>query len=91
MKNYLPKEILRKRKRGFTMPIGPWLREGKLSDFAREVISSARKENKDIFNFRYIDRLFNEHVSGRADNKRKISCLVSFFLWKSLKRNYMNQ
>jgi asparagine synthase (glutamine-hydrolysing) len=76
----LPREILVGKKRGFSAPIGGWLR-GPLQPFAREVLSVDTVKRQGFFRPEPVTRLLDEHADGRADNSRKIWALLTFSLW----------
>jgi len=76
----LPREILVGKKRGFSAPIGGWLR-GPLQPFAREVLSVDTVKRQGFFRPEPVTRLIDEHADGRADNSRKIWALLTFSLW----------
>jgi asparagine synthase (glutamine-hydrolysing) len=80
---YLPEEIIKMPKKGLSIPLSYWIKD-ELKPFIHDVISDAEKRNKDTFDFKYVNELFSQHVSGKRDNTRKISCLVSYFLWQKL-------
>ncbi|MDD5687993.1 MAG: asparagine synthase (glutamine-hydrolyzing) [Elusimicrobia bacterium] len=81
LKEYLPDEITKMPKKGLAMPTSFWF-QNELSGFVSEVFLEAESKNKEMFNFNYIRNLQKEHVEGKRDNTRKISCLISFFLWQ---------
>jgi asparagine synthase (glutamine-hydrolysing) len=76
----LPREILEGKKRGFSPPIGNWLRND-LQPVARDVLSAAAVERQGFFRPDVVTRLIDEHVAGSADNSRKIWALLTFSLW----------
>ena len=81
LRKYLPEEILKMPKKGFTMPTGEWLK-GELKDFTLDIISSARTKNPGFCNYAFAEKLLEKHCEGRQDNTRKLTCLVSLFLWQ---------
>jgi asparagine synthase (glutamine-hydrolysing) len=82
LRRYLPEEILKMPKKGFNMPTAEWLK-GDLKDFALDALEAAKKKNPDFCNYAYAERLMKEHLEGRKDNSRKLTCLVSLFLWQA--------
>lgn len=82
LRQYLPDEILKMPKKGFNMPTAEWLKGG-LKDFARGAISAARSKDPGFCNYAYAEKLLAEHLEGRRDNTRKLTCLVSLFLWQA--------
>ncbi|MBN1384072.1 MAG: asparagine synthase (glutamine-hydrolyzing) [Elusimicrobia bacterium] len=81
LKKYLPEKIAKMPKKGLAMPTGFWLKK-ELKNFISDIISQAEKKNNDFFDFNYIKRIQKEHNEGKRDNTRKLTCLISFFLWQ---------
>ncbi len=82
LRHYLPEEILKMPKKGFSMPTAEWLK-GELKGFTLDAISAARSKNPDFCNYAFAEKLLAEHLAGRRDNTRKLTCLVSLFLWQT--------
>jgi asparagine synthase (glutamine-hydrolysing) len=76
----VPKEIVRGRKQGFSIPVAAWLR-GDLEPFARDVLSPETIERQGCLRPEAVTRVLGEHVSGREDLSRQIWGLLSFTLW----------
>jgi asparagine synthase (glutamine-hydrolysing) len=76
----LPREIVRGKKRGFSIPAAAWLR-GELELFARETLSSETLRRQGFFRPDVVDRLLAEHVAGREDRSRQLWGLLAFTLW----------
>ena len=76
----VPKEIVRGRKQGFSIPVAAWLR-GDLEPFARDVLSPETIERQGCLRPEAVTRVLDEHVSGREDLSRQIWGLLSFTLW----------
>jgi asparagine synthase (glutamine-hydrolysing) len=76
----LPREILRGRKQGFSIPVAAWLR-GDLEPFARDVLSAETIERQGCLRPEAVTRILDEHVSGKEDLSRQIWGLLSFTLW----------
>jgi asparagine synthase (glutamine-hydrolysing) len=76
----LPREVVHGRKRGFSIPAAAWLR-GRLELFARETLSAGTLGRQGFFQPDAVDRLLQEHVSGRDDHSRQLWGLLSFTLW----------
>ena len=80
---YLPKELLQRRKQGFAFPIAQWLRTD-LKDFTRGLLAESRFAAHGIFRQEYIDRLFSEHLAGKADHNYRLWILINLELWYRL-------
>jgi asparagine synthase (glutamine-hydrolysing) len=76
----LPREIVRGKKRGFSIPAAAWLR-GELEPFARETLSPETLRRQGFFRADVVDRLLAEHVAGREDRSRQLWGLLAFTLW----------
>jgi asparagine synthase (glutamine-hydrolysing) len=76
----VPNEILRARKRGFSIPAAAWLR-GELAPLAQEILAPDRTRSQGFFNPEVVSRLLGEHLARRQDHSRQIWGLLSFSLW----------
>ncbi len=76
----LPKEIIRGRKQGFSIPVAAWLR-GDLAPFARDVLSAETVERQGYLDPAAVTRVLDDHISGKEDLSRQIWGLLNFTLW----------
>jgi asparagine synthase (glutamine-hydrolysing) len=76
----VPGELLRRRKRGFSIPAAAWLR-GELEPFARETLSPDTLRRQGLFRPEVVTRLIDDHVAGREDLSRQLWGLLAFTLW----------
>jgi asparagine synthase (glutamine-hydrolysing) len=76
----VPSELLRRRKRGFSIPAAAWLR-GELEPFARETLSPETLRRQGFFRPEAVTRLVDDHVAGREDLSRQLWGLLAFTLW----------
>lgn len=76
---YLPNEIVHRRKRGLSVPIGRWLR-GPLREWAAAALGSGQLERVGISNAAAQD-LFAEHCEGKADHARALWTLLVLIEW----------
>ncbi|HEU4980562.1 MAG TPA: asparagine synthase C-terminal domain-containing protein, partial [Solirubrobacterales bacterium] len=76
----LPKEIIRGRKQGFSVPVAAWLR-GDLEEFARDVLAPEMVARQGWLNPEAVTRVLDDHLAGREDLSRQIWGLLSFALW----------
>jgi asparagine synthase (glutamine-hydrolysing) len=76
----VPGELLRRRKRGFSIPAAAWLR-GELEPFARETLSPDTLRRQGFFRPDVVTRLMKDHVAGREDLSRQLWGLLAFTLW----------
>jgi asparagine synthase (glutamine-hydrolysing) len=76
----LPRSVVHRRKRGFSIPAAAWLR-GELEPFARETLSPAALRRQGFFRPETVTRLLDEHVARREDRSRQLWGLLAFTLW----------
>ncbi len=76
----LPRQVIRGRKQGFSIPVAAWLR-GDLEPFARQVLSPETIERQGYLDPAAVTGVLDDHVSGREDLSRQIWGLLSFTLW----------
>lgn len=62
---YLPAELMNRPKRGFSIPIGTWLR-GPLRDWAEDLLSPGRL--MPMFDAPRVQQLWQDYLAGRNDN-----------------------
>ena len=74
----LPKEIVHRPKRGFTVPISRWIQE---SDFIREFLTGRSHYEHNLLNYDYVRELFNAHIARKQDNARQLWLVFVFNYW----------
>ena len=84
MEDFLPYEIIRKKKHGFGLPIGLWIRtKPEISSFAKENLLSSTCSIKPIFRKGFIEKLFKMHdETGMTFYGDTIWVLLMLELWK---------
>ncbi len=81
MKDILPREILRRPKVGFRVPVNEWFR-GPMRSFIRDHIDSPRSISREICDRTQIERLLVEHESGRQNHEKLLWTLVNLELFQ---------
>ena len=76
----LPKEIIKRKKVGFVVPINAWFRR-ELKPLLRTMLLSPRALDRGYFEPAYLDRLVTEHTEGRVDHRRELWTLLNLELW----------
>jgi asparagine synthase (glutamine-hydrolysing) len=76
----LPDEILNRKKMGFSIPIGEWLKK-ELKSLLHDTILSKEFEERGLFDTKYIQWLCKQHTSGLRDFTQPLWVLLSFELW----------
>ncbi|MEN3013170.1 MAG: asparagine synthase (glutamine-hydrolyzing) [Endomicrobiia bacterium] len=79
-KNFLPKQILKRSKKGFGLPVSEWLKSS-LKDYVKEILLSEKFRNRKLFNFRNIKFLIEQHFQNIQDHGNRIFALIVLEIW----------
>ena len=80
LNRYVPAAMIERPKRGFTVPIGLWLK-GPLRAWAEELLSPARMKDEGIFDVSLVRRKWNEFQEGRGSWESQIWDVLMFQAW----------
>ncbi|OFW63570.1 MAG: hypothetical protein A2Z35_02100 [Actinobacteria bacterium RBG_19FT_COMBO_36_27] len=85
---FLPVEVIKKKKHGFGLPIGVWIRTKKnISSFVREILLSPDCNIKPFFREGFIKDIFKLHAATNATFYGDIIWfLLIFELWNKKRR-----
>jgi asparagine synthase (glutamine-hydrolysing) len=83
MATKLPREILNRKKEGFSIPIKNWLKQ-ELRPLMQDVLSPKRIEKEGLFNATYIEKLKSEHLRGVANHSHQLWSLMVFGIWRDM-------
>ena len=78
---WLPREIVYRQKRGFSVPIAGWMR-GQLGALLEDKLNPDKLRRQGWFEPAFVARLVEEHRSGRADHRKALWTLLCFELWQ---------
>ena len=78
-KQVIPTDAYKKKKLGFPVPIREWIKDGAFKEDIEKTINSDVANR--YFNVKFLNKLFNEHLSGKKDNYRKIWTVYTFIKW----------
>jgi asparagine synthase (glutamine-hydrolysing) len=81
MRDVLPREILRRPKVGFRVPVNEWFR-GPMRSFIRDHINSPTSLCREMCDRNQIERLIVEHESGRQNHEKLLWTLVNLELFQ---------
>lgn len=76
----LPREVLRRRKRGFNIPFARWMR-GSLGPRVVARFSPERISARGLFRPEAVSMLIEEHLAHRADHRKPLFTLLALDLW----------
>jgi asparagine synthase (glutamine-hydrolysing) len=80
---YLPRRIVHRPKRGFTVPVSAWIRNSAL---IREFLTNRSYYQASPLDYDYAQRLFDEHISRGRDNARELWLIFVCNYWMSRNR-----
>src|SRR5438132_1665598 len=76
----LPARVTRRRKHGFGVPTGAWLR-GELRGVLTDMLAPDRLRRQGIFDARPVSALLDRHLRGTANHRKELWTLFMFQLW----------
>lgn len=76
----IPHENIDRPKMGFGVPVGSWLRDS-LYDMGADALLGRRARSRGYFQTSVVERLWQEHQSGRRDHTAALWTLLMFELW----------
>ncbi|MDX2193165.1 MAG: asparagine synthase (glutamine-hydrolyzing) [Gemmatimonadales bacterium] len=83
MRDTLPAEILSRKKMGFPVPVGAWLR-GPFRALLERVVLSERALRRDVLDAGAVRQLVAAHVGGEMGHEERVWMLLNLELWHRL-------
>jgi asparagine synthase (glutamine-hydrolysing) len=80
VERWLPREIVYRQKRGFSVPIASWMRN-ELRPLLDDALAEEKLRRQGMFNVAFVRQLLNEHWAGKADHRKTLWTLLCFQLW----------
>ncbi len=80
MESRLPKEILTKKKIGFDIPLGPWIRK-ELRAFTLDTLAPDRLKKHGYFDPAFVQKVLDEHMAGSHNHRQLLWPLIIFQFW----------
>jgi asparagine synthase (glutamine-hydrolysing) len=80
LKGILPDPILRRRKQGFSIPLGAWMK-GPLRELLHDILSRDAMKETRIVNPDFVATLIDEHDRGLSNHETKLWALTVFIVW----------
>ncbi len=75
---YVPKQIVNRPKKGFTVPVSRWIKESALIG---ELLTNRIYYQHELLNFDYVMNLYNNHIEQKQDNARQLWLVFIFNYW----------
>lgn len=85
-KDLLPKQTLKFSKKGFTVPLDHWFKN-ELKNELEELLKKDFIVTQNIFNYDFINKIYNEHFEGKENHMFKLWNLYVFQKWYKSKFN----
>lgn len=80
MKEHLPAHITERKKKGFNIPIGSWMR-GELKELFKSTLLEGELVKSGLFKREGLAILLEAHIEGKADNRKKLWTLFVLAVW----------
>ena len=77
---YIPEDVIYRKKMGFGIPLKEWTRNG-LKDIIYDYLSDKKIKDTGLFAEYEVERIMNEHYSGKKDNSMALWTLFIFQYW----------
>jgi asparagine synthase (glutamine-hydrolysing) len=77
---WLPREVIKRKKRGFGAPVGAWLRR-ELQPLVRELLSEEHVRRRGLFHWPAVKNILRGHEDQRSDYSDHIFALITFEIW----------
>lgn len=78
-RDLLPDDIIDRKKHGFGIPLGAWLRRDMRP--VRDLLLSRRARQRGLLKMRAVERLIAQHENGQRDNNRQLWALLTLEEW----------
>jgi len=78
--NFLPKSIVMRKKHGFTVPVGEWLRK-ELKNFGESALSEKQLKKYGFLDSHTISKMWGEHQQGYINRVDALWTSLVFQVW----------
>ncbi len=76
----LPRQILRRKKQGFNVPVARWIKQG-MRPMVTDLLSTAAIRQIGWLNESVVHTILRQHFRGTVDRSHQIWCLLTLVLW----------
>jgi asparagine synthase (glutamine-hydrolysing) len=78
--DWLPKNIINRKKRAFETPVGDWFKK-ELSDTLIQLIDSSNSFSRIYFNINFIKEIISDNIKNKRDYEKLLFIILSLELW----------
>ena len=83
-RSVFPHEIIDRRKMGFDVPLHEWLRDRKGLGARLDLLTDETFAGRGLYDVRYVHRLVDEHITGRANHVEVLWPILNLELWQRI-------
>jgi len=76
----IPKEVIYRKKMGFSVPLVLWFRNG-MREYVNNILSQTNVEKPGYFNHSFISKIKESHMNMKANFDEKLWALINFIKW----------
>ncbi len=77
---YVPKEMMDRPKKGFSVPVSKWLRDGEMHAWAEDILRTGRSSADEYINMDFFDRIWRQYLNG-GEYSSLIWYVIMFCQW----------
>ena len=81
LENYIPKKLVHRPKKGFSVPLNNWLR-GPLKSWMLDLLNQKELKSDNLFNYNEIELMIKSHLDGKINYGNELWSLCIFQQWK---------
>jgi len=82
---YVPKHLIERQKKGFSVPLGDWLRS-ELKDWAENLLTHDKLSHDGYLNSNQVMLMWNEHLTGKRNWSAVLWNILMFQAWLEKRR-----
>jgi asparagine synthase (glutamine-hydrolysing) len=79
--DYLPKDIFKRPKSGFTVPLKNWFRT-ELKEYVYDTLTKENLQKIDHINTDFVMQMIDDHMSSKVNNYHQIWSLINYIKWE---------
>ena len=81
--SYVPRSLVDRPKRGFAVPVGRWLRTGRMRDWAETLLAERALRDTGILNAAEVRRRWREHLASQRNHASFLWSVLMFQGWRA--------